>query len=124
MLNTIDVKSEENAEENWLNWLLTLKITLGLGSYLEFGSVNQGSNTYDNSSATVLVTVKDEAKPFITGEFAIVVEYDIKETTVEKDLSGFDAQPGIDEDALPSEETEVNSIDLVPSLAGYTEIVE
>ena len=118
------VKSEENAEEK-LNELVTyFKDTLGLGSYLEFGSINQGSNTYDNSSATVLVTVKDEAKPFITGEFAIVVEYDIKETTVEKDLSGFDANPGIDEDALPSDETEVNSIDLVPSLAGYTEIVE
>lgn len=119
-----EVKSEENAEEK-LNELVTyFKDTLGLGSYLEFGSINQGSNTYDNSSATVLVTVKDEAKPFITGEFAIVVEYDIKETTVEKDLSGFDGQPNIDEDALPSEETEVNSIDLVPSLAGYTEIVE
>lgn len=118
------VKSEENAEEK-LNELVTyFKDTLGLGSYLEFGSINQGSNTYDNSSATVLVTVKDEAKPFITGEFAIVVEYDIKETTVEKDLSGFDANPNIDEDALPSKETEVNSIDLVPSLAGYTEIVE
>lgn len=119
-----DVKSEENAEEKLTQLVTYFKDTLGLGSYLEFGSVNQGSNTYDNSSATVLVTVKDEAKPFITGEFAIVVEYDIKETTVEKDLSGFDAQPGIDEDALSSEETEVNSIDLVPSLAGYTEIVE
>lgn len=119
-----DVKSEENAEEKLTQLVTYFKDTLELGSYLEFGSVNQGSNTYDNSSATVLVTVKDEAKPFITGEFAIVVEYDIKETTVEKDLSGFDAQPGIDEDALPSEETEVNSIDLVPSLAGYTEIVE
>jgi len=119
-----DVKSEENAEEKLTQLVTYFKDTLGLGSYLEFGSVNQGSNTYDNSSATVLVTVKDEAKPFITGEFAIVVEYDIKETTVEKDLSGFDANPNIDEDALPSEETEVNSIDLVPSLAGYTEIVE
>lgn len=119
-----DVKSEENAEEKLTELVTYFKDTLGLGSYLEFGSVNQGSNTYDNSSATVLVTVKDEAKPFISGEFAIVVEYDIKETTVEKDLSGFDANPNIDEDALPSEETEVNSIDLVPSLAGYTEIVE
>lgn len=119
-----DVKSEENAEEKLTQLVTYFKDTLGLGSYLEFGSVNQGSNIYDNSSATVLVTVKDEAKPFITGEFAIVVEYDIKETTVEKDLSGFDANPNIDEDALPSEETEVNSIDLVPSLAGYTEIVE
>lgn len=119
-----EVKSEENAEEKLTELVTYFKDTLGLGSYLEFGSVNQGSNTYDNSSATVLVTVKDEAKPFITGEFAIVVEYDIKETTVDKDLSGFDGQPNIDEDALPSEETEVNSIDLVPSLAGYTEIVE
>ena len=119
-----EVKSEENAEEKLTQLVTYFKDTLGLGSYLEFGGVNQGSNTYDNSSATVLVTVKDEAKPFISGEFAIVVEYDIKETTVEKDLSGFDGQPNIDEDALPSEETEVNSIDLVPSLAGYTEIVE
>lgn len=119
-----EVKSEENAEEKLTELVTYFKDSLGLGRYLEFGSINQGSNTYDNSSATVLVTVKDEAKPFITGEFAIVVEYDIKETTVDKDLSGFDGQPNIDEDALPSEETEVNSIDLVPSLAGYTEIVE
>lgn len=119
-----EVKDEEKAEEKLTELVTYFKDTLGLGSYLEFGSVNQGGNIYDNSSATVLVTVKDEAKPFISGEFAIVVEYDIKETIVEKDLSGFDANPGIDEDALPSEESEVNSIDLVPSLAGYTEIVE
>lgn len=119
-----EVKDEEKAEEK-LNELVTyFRDTLQLGSYLEFGGVNQGGNIYDNSSATVLVTAKGDAKPFINGEFAIVVEYDIKETTVEKDLSGFDANPNIDEDALPSEETEVNSIDLVPSLAGYTEIVE
>ena len=119
-----EVKSEENAEEK-LNELVTyFKDSLELDSYLEFSGINQGSNIYDNSSATVLVTVKDEAKPFITGEFAIVVEYDIKEATVDKDLSGFDAQPAIDEDALPNDETEVNSIDLVHSLAGYTEIVE
>lgn len=119
-----EVKDEEKAEEK-LNELVTyFRDTLQLGSYLEFGGVNQGGNIYDNSSATVLVTAKGDAKPFINGEFAIVVEYDIKETTVEKDLSGFDANPGIDEDALPSEESEVNSIDLVPSLAGYTEIVE
>lgn len=119
-----EVKDEEKAEEK-LNELVTyFRDTLQLGSYLEFGGVNQGGNIYDNSSATVLVTAKDDAKPFINGEFAIVVEYDIKETTVEKDLSGFDANPGIDEDALPSDESEVNSIDLVPSLAGYTEIVE
>ncbi len=119
-----EVKDEEKAEEKLTELVTYFKDTLQLGSYLEFGSVNQGGNIYDNSSATVLVTVKDDAKPFISGEFAIVVEYDIKETTVDKDLSGFDAQPNIDEDALPSEETEVNSIDLVPSLAGYTEIVE
>ena len=119
-----EVKDEEKAEEKLTELVTYFKDTLQLGSYLEFGSVNQGGNIYDNSSATVLVTVKDDAKPFISGEFAIVVEYDIKETTVEKDLSGFDGQPNIDEDALPSEETEVNSIDLVPSLAGYTEIVE
>ena len=119
-----EVKNEEKAEEK-LNQLVTyFKDTLGLGSYLEFSGINQGSNIYDNSSATVLVTVKEEAKPFITGEFAIVVEYDIKETIVEKDFPGFDAQPGIDEDALPSEESDVNSINLVSSLAGYTEIVE
>ncbi len=119
-----EVKDEEKAEEKLTELVTYFKETLQLGSYLEFGSVNQGGNIYDNSSATVLVTVKDDAKPFISGEFAIVVEYDIKETTVDKDLSGFDANPGIDEDALPSEESEVNSIDLVPSLAGYTEIVE
>jgi len=119
-----EVKDEEKAEEKLTELVTYFKDTLQLGSYLEFGSVNQGGNIYDNSSATVLVTVKDEAKPFITGEFAIVVEYDIKETTVDKDLSGFDAQPNIDEDALPSEESETNSIDLIPSLAGYTEIVE
>lgn len=119
-----EVKDEEKAEEKLSELVTYFKDTLQLGSYLEFGSVNQGGNIYDNSSATVLVTVKDDAKPFISGEFAIVVEYDIKETTVDKDLKGFDANPGIDEDALPSEESEVNSIDLVPSLAGYTEIVE
>lgn len=119
-----EVKDEEKAEEKLTELVTYFKDTLQLGSYLEFGSVNQGSNTYDNSSATVLVTVKDDAKPFISGEFAIVVEYDIKETTVEKDLKGFDSETAVDEDALPSEETEVNSIDLVPSLAGYTEIVE
>lgn len=119
-----EVKDEEKAEEKLSELVTYFKDTLQLGSYLEFGSVNQGGNIYDNSSATVLVTVKDDAKPFISGEFAIVVEYDIKETTVEKDLKGFDANPSIDEDALPSDESEVNSIDLVPSLAGYTEIVE
>ena len=119
-----EVKDEEKAEEKLSELVTYFKDTLQLGSYLEFGSVNQGGNIYDNSSATVLVTVKDDAKPFIGCEFAIVVEYDIKETTVDKDLKGFDANPGIDEDALPSEESEVNSIDLVPSLAGYTEIVE
>lgn len=119
-----EVKDEEKAEEKLTELVTYFKDTLQLGSYLEFGSVNQGGDIYDNSSATVLVTVKDDAKPFISGEFAIVVEYDIKETTVEKDLKGFDSETAVDEDALPSEESEANSIDLVPSLAGYTEIVE
>lgn len=119
-----EVKDEEKAEEKLTELVTYFKDTLQLGSYLEFGSVNQGGNIYDSSSATVLVTVKDEAKPFISGEFAIVVEYDIKETTVEKDLKGFDSETAVDEDALPSEESEANGIDLVPSLAGFNEIVE